>query len=92
VAEKVATKYDEERALAEFNVPFGEYNIQVETSLGSTSTMAMVDEDPEEVQVDIPCGMSWAVVATTASVAGLALLAPLALRLAAKGRKGVRKR
>ena len=92
VAEKVATKYDEERALAEFNVPYGEYDVQIETDLGSTSTTVMVNEDPEEVQMDIPCGMSWVVVATTASVAGLALLALLALRLTArKRRRRVRK-
>ena len=91
VAEKIATKYDEERALAEFSVPFGEYDIQVETDLGSTSATVMVNEDPEEIQLDIPCGMSWVVVATTAGVAGLALLALLAVKLATKERKGVKR-
>jgi len=84
VAEKIATKYDDERALAEFNVPYGEYEVLVETDLGSTSTTVMVDEDPEEVQLDIPCGLSWIVVAGVAGAAGLALLALLAVKLAAK--------
>jgi len=91
VAEKVATKYDDERALAEFeNLPFGDYEVKVETDLGSTSTSVAVNENPEEIQVDIPCGLSWIVVAATASVAGLALLALLVVKLAT--RRGVRKR
>jgi len=92
VAEKVAERYDDERALAEFKVSYGDYVVEADSDLGATYGQVTVDEECEEVWLIIYCGESWITPLNLAMGAGIGaiLVLAVAMALTLRARRGRR--